>query len=233
MLHLFRHTAEQVIQTNIQLLLNPLGPEKYKVITVQEKLNRLLYEKVVRGNEQVRVFKLLLTRGRVHLRGIIKEPENVPWNIKLGEIYFDLSLAKEEVRDEKVILHIVGFKIFNPKKKFDLVKWINKYSVRIRREILAALTENSPLFIEEPMEKIGFDLRFVLKKVPPEMKTLGRFRILNVTFEKKRIIWYIESNLLQKSMIDLLGPTYIDVEKMDLSSDALRLLTDFPFDLLR
>lgn len=233
MFNLFRTTAEQVIQTNIQFLLNPLGPEKYKVITIQEKLNKLLYEKVVKDNEQVKVFKLLLTQGRAHLRGILREPEDVPWNIKLGEIYFNITLAKDEVRGEEVVLDILKFKVFNPKKKIDLVKWLDKYSKRLKTEILQGLTKNSPLFIVEPLKKIGFDLRFVLKKVPQEMKNLGKFRILNVTFEKKRIIWFIESNLLQKSMIDILGPNYIDVEKLDITNDALRLLTDLPFDLLR
>ncbi|MCS6983972.1 MAG: hypothetical protein NZM25_02445 [Leptospiraceae bacterium] len=231
--HFFRETAEQVLEVNTQLLLSPLGTEKYKVITSQEKLNKLLYHKVVEKSQEVLSFKLVLTKGRVHLRGIIREPEKVPWNLKLGEIYFNLSLVKEEVREDKLFVRVVKFSVFNPKKRLDWIRLIDRYSEKIRREILDGLCENSPLSEIEPFKVLAFDLNFILKKIPKEMKPLGKIKILNVSFERKKIIWYIESNFLQRSLLDLLGPEYIEVEKIDPTLDALRLLTDFPFDLLR
>lgn len=231
--HFFKETAEQVIETNTQLLLLPLGTEKYKVITPQKKLNALLQKKIVEKNREVLAFRLLLTKGRVYLRGIIREPENTPWNIKLGEIYFKLCLVKREVEEQKLILEIVSFRVLSLRRKINIVRILDRYTDRIRREILEALCENSPLAVLEPLKVLSFDLNFILRKVPKEMRHLGKIRILNVSFEQKKILWYIESNMVQKSLLDLLGPDYIEVEKLDFAQDALRLLTDFPFDLLR
>ena len=143
-----------------------------------------------------------------------------------------MKLEKEEVFADAVFLYIRKFRAYSPGQKIDLIKWIDRFSNRVRREILAGITRTpSPLKVTEDNEKrIAFDLNFILKRIPSEMNMLGKVRILNVAFEKKQIIWYIESNLLQRSILDGLGPEYAEVDKIDPLQDSLRLLTDFPFD---
>ena len=62
------------------------------------------------------------------------------------------------------------------------------------------------------------------------MNLLGKIKILNIAFDRKKIIWYLESNVVLKSIIDYLGPKYAEVEKMDEHSEALRLLTDLDLE---
>ena len=62
------------------------------------------------------------------------------------------------------------------------------------------------------------------------MNLLGKIAVQNLGFEKREIVWYIESNVVLKSLFDYFGTDYMKVEKMDLNTDALKLLTDFSFD---
>lgn len=220
---------------SLNQILNPLGEEQYKVVTHQLRLNQLFRENLLPNLPSLKMLKLMLTRGTLHIRGIIKEPEHIrkKYHIKLGDIFFDITLHKEEIIRDEVFLRVGKFKVFNPKKRFDLVKIINRHSTTIQEKILEGFTgPKSPFFIEDPLKKIKFDLKWVLNRIPTEANLLGRVQILNVGFEPRRIVWYLQSNLMLRTILDYYGPDYIEVQKVDLNIDALRLLTDFPFDML-
>lgn len=219
---------------SIQQLFNPLGDEKYKVITFQKELNLQLQKKVLPYAPDLLELRMLCARNVLHLRGVIKAPEEKRKGFKIHDIYFDMALLKERVEADLVTLRIREFKLFNPGRRWDIIKIANKYSNRLRHMVLREFTsEKSPFYWEEGSEVLRFDLNYVLRAIPVEMNLLGEIRIINLSFEPKQISWYLESNLFLRSLLDSMGPHYVEVEKIDLAQDAIRLLTDFPFDSLR
>jgi len=216
---------------SITEVLGPLGKEQYKVITYQDKLNEIVSRKILPESQSLRRLKLVITNKLLHLRGIIFEPELKIKSIKPGDIFFDLSFTKEEIHRDEVILKIRKFRIYNPNRRIDLWKLIDRYSNVLREKIMKGLTgENTPFYELETADTLYFDLKYVLNQIPTEANLLGHIAILNVAFEKRRIVWYIESNFVLKSIIDYLGPDYLEVEQVDLDIDALKLLTDLNFD---
>lgn len=211
---------------------NPLNKknttdEQYKIITLQSKLNQILQDTIVSKQARLRRLKILASRKFLHLRGIIYEPDVRILTKKTGEIFFDIKLRKDEVHSETVVLEIVNFKIFAPGKRFDIVKWIDKAFGKVKTEILTGFTgANSPLFLIEHQKKLGFDLNFFLRQIPAEMDVLGKIRIENVAFEAGKIVWYIESNILLKSVLSFFRPDYMIIEKIDANQDVISLLTD-------
>lgn len=210
-------------------LLNPLGSESYKLITHQKRLNSMLEKRILPYSEDLLEIKIIPMVGTIQFRGIIREPD-VLKKVKAGDIYFNLSLVKDEINEKEVFLSIKQFKVFNPKKKLDIVKIINKYSNIIQKKILEGFTgPKSPLEVVDPFRVIKFDLEYILEQIPTEVNLLGKVKILNLTFEANRIIWYIHSGLMIKNIINYFGPDYIEFEKVDVNLDAIKLLTDFPF----
>ncbi|GEM_PF-2108325 len=210
-------------------ILNPLGSESYKVITHQKSLNSVLEKRILPYTEDLREIKVVPMEGTVQLRGVIKEPDALK-KFKAGDIYFILTLSKEEITGDEVFLTIRQLKVFNPKKKLDIVKIINSYSNVIQKKILDGLTGGkSPFAMVEPYHSIKFNLNYILEQIPTEVSLLGKVKILNLAFESNRIIWYIHSSLMIKNVINYFGPDYIEFEKVDLNLDALKLLTDLPF----
>ncbi len=208
------------------------GKEQYKVITAQNALNQLIDEHVLPRAQGLRRLKLLITDKLLHIRGVVFQPDiKTTKTLKAGDIFFDLTLIKEEIRKDEVYLDIKKFKIYNPKRRVDIWRFIDKYSTTIRKKIMLGLTgPSSPFFEIDPLKKLCFDLKFVLNKIPTEVSLLGEIGIRNVGLERRQLVWYIESNFVLKSVIDYLGPRNLLVEKVDENQDALRLLTDFQFE---
>ena len=215
---------------SISELLTPFGEEKYKIVTSQEALNDIIEKTILPAAIPLKTLKLVVTRKRLHIRGIIDglKIEQLS-RLKTSELHFDIGLSKQEVHRDEVFLAIRKFRVYSP-RKFDIWQWVNRYTTIIQSKIIQGLTTSeTPFYESRKLKELCFDLKFVLNQVPTEINLLGNVSIMNLGFEKKRIVWYIQSNVVLKSIIDYLGPGFISVEKLDIDVDAQKLLTDFDF----
>lgn len=216
---------------SLEKLLGSMDQHHFKVITEQNQLNLLAKTRLVTETEDLDEFQVSVKFGKINIMGIVNVQGRFARRIGLGRIYFNIMLVKEEVRAHEIHLNIRRFEVNNPEKSPDPVKIFSIFSNLIKHRILYGLCEgNSPFFIVEPYRVIGFDLSQILQQIPSEVNLLGGIRILNIALEEGRIIWYIQSNLILRSLIDYLGPQYLSVEKLEENADALRLLTDFDFN---
>jgi len=218
---------------SLRQLLNPLGKEQYKIDTEQSALNELIYDKIVDGSELIRSLRLIIAPSFLHLRGVIIQPNvGIASKLNIGDIHFDISFSKMEVNAHDIVLEIRRFKIFNPHKKIDLIKLLSHFSPIIKDKILEGFTgKNSPFSMVEKEKSIRFNLEFLLQRITSEVNILGSIQIQNICFERKKVVWYVYSTLMFKGIIDYLGPQYIKVQQVDFAKDAIKLLTDFRFDL--
>ncbi|HRP70032.1 MAG TPA: hypothetical protein PLY93_10915 [Turneriella sp.] len=199
----------------------------YKAITRQASLNRLLLEHVVPRFERVKKIRFLCAKKTIHLRGIIREGDERIFGMKTGDIYFDFRMLKEEVGAQSVKMRLSKTKLMSSARP-DMIKWSNRFSNKIEDILLYHFTRgDSPFFMVNRKRRfIGFDLNFILMQIPPELDVLGKINIVNVSFEPRRIVWYLNSNLVLQSVVQMFKPEYIEIEKIEAEADAQRLLTD-------
>lgn len=210
-------------------LLDPVGKGHYKVLTTQTTLNQLLADYVVPEAEDIEELRFEISKAHLHIRGVV--PKQQGWKSRLGRIHFDLSLLKDEIKEHEVFFRIKKFTVRSPETKADPIKWIGKCSHTVHRQILDGLcAEHTPFYEDSPLRSIRFDLNDVLARIPSEASLLGNLRILNVGLEPEAIVWYLESNIILRSVIDYLGARYVTVSKIDENADAIKLLTELSFN---
>ncbi len=199
----------------------------YKAVTKQTVLNELLEEHVVIHYDRLLKLRLFCAHRTLHLRGIIREGNEKLLGLKTGNIYFDFAFKKEEVTALTVKLRLVKARFFSTHKP-DLVKLTSRFSNYLQDTILYHLTRgDSPFFMVNRRKRfVGFDLNFILMQIPPEVDVLGKIKILNVAFEPKRIVWYLDSNLVLQSLVHVFKPDYIEIEQLEMDVDEQKLLTD-------
>ncbi|MFO1472263.1 MAG: hypothetical protein U1F27_14655 [Turneriella sp.] len=203
----------------------------YKAVTRQRVLNQLLQEFVVDRYDRLKSLRFLCANRSVHLRGIIHEGDEKILGLRTGDIYFDFHLLKEEVTTHTVKMRLHQSRFFSARRP-DIIKLSSRFSSKLQDTILYHLTRgDSPFFMVNRRKRfIGFDLNFILMQIPPELDVLGKVRITNVAFEPRRIVWYIDSNLVLKSLVQIFKPDYIDIEQIEMETDAQKLLTDINLD---
>lgn len=203
----------------------------YKAVTRQVTLNKLLDEHVVSRFERLKSIRFLCTHRAIHLRGVLREGDEKILGLKTGEIYFDFQLLKEEVTAHTVKMRMAKARFFSSGKP-DMIKLSSRFSSKLQNIILYHLTRgDSPFFMVNRRKRfVGFDLNFILMQIPPELDALGKIKIVNVAFEAKRIVWYLDSNLVLKSLVQFFKPDYIEIEQIEMESDAHKLLTDIHLD---
>lgn len=203
----------------------------YKAVTRQVTLNKLLEEHVVSRFERLKSIRFLCAHRAIHLRGIIREGSEKVLGLKTGEIYFDFQLLKEEVTAHTVKMRMAKARFFSSGKP-DMIKLSARFSHKLQNIILYHLTRgDSPFFMVNRKKRfVGFDLNFILMQIPPELDVLGKIQIVNVAFEPRRIVWYLESNLVLQSLVQIFKPDYIEIEQIEQESDAQKLLTDINLD---
>lgn len=209
----------------IKNLLDPVGKGHYKAITKEHALNTLLEKYVVPDSPDLERLELRLEKGRMHIYGIV--PQQSGWQRKIGKIAFKLHLLKEEIGDHEIFFHIKEFRVDSTSVATNYAKWIAKFSNVIHERILSGIcASHTPFYMVEPMKSLRFDLNDILRQIPSEASLLGNIRILNVGFEKQQMVWYLESNIILRSLIDYVGSRYVQVEKIDEDADAIKLLTE-------
>lgn len=203
----------------------------YKAVTRQRVLNQLLQEFVVNRYDRLKSLRFLCANRSIHLRGIIHEGDEKILGLRTGDIYFDFHLLKEEVTTHTVKMRLHKSRFFSARRP-DIIKLSSRFSSTLQDTILYHLTRgDSPFFMVNRRKRfIGFDLNFILMQIPPELDALGKIRITNVAFEPRRIVWYIDSNLVLKSLVQIFKPDYIEIEQIEMESDAQKLLTDINLD---
>ena len=203
----------------------------YKAVTRQRVLNQLLQEFVVNRYDRLKSLRFLCASRSIHLRGIIHEGDEKILGLRTGDIYFDFHLLKEEVTTHTVKMRLHQSRFFSARRP-DIIKLSSRFSSKLQDTILYHLTRgDSPFFMVNRRKRfIGFDLNFILMQIPPELDVLGKVRITNVAFEPRRIVWYIDSNLVLKSLVQIFKPDYIDIEQIEMETDAQKLLTDINLD---
>lgn len=203
----------------------------YKAVTRQVSLNKLLDEHVVSRFERLKSIRFLCVKKAIHLRGVIREGKEKVLGLKTGEIYFDFQLLKEEVTAHTVKMRLTKAKFFSSGKP-DMIKLSTRFSHKLQNIILYNLTRgDSPFFMVNRKKRfVGFDLNFILMQIPPELDALGKIKIVNVAFEPRRIVWYLDSNLVLQSLVQIFKPEFIEIEQIEMESDAQKLLTDINLD---
>lgn len=203
----------------------------YKAVTRQVSLNKLLDQFVVQKYDRLKSLRFLCAHRALHLRGIIREGDEKILGLRTGDIYFDFHLTKEEVTAHTVKMHLTKARFFSARKP-DIIKFTSTVSSKLQDRILYHMTRgDSPFFMVNRRKRfIGFDLNFILMQIPPELDVLGKIRIVNVAFEKRRLVWYIDSNLVLQSLVQIFKPDYIELEQIEMESDAQKLLTDLNLD---
>ncbi|MBS0618191.1 MAG: hypothetical protein JSR44_08380 [Spirochaetes bacterium] len=204
----------------------------YKAVTTQKSLNRLLAMHVVAQYDRLKSIRFLCAHRAMHLRGVIREGQEKLLGLKTGDIYFDFKLLKEEVTAHTVKMRLTQSRFFSSHRP-DIVKWSSRVSSKLQDTILRHMTRgDSPFFMVNQKKRfVGFDLNFILMQIPPELDALGKVKIVNVAFESKRIVWYIDSNLVLQSLVQIFKPDYIQIEQIELESDAQKLLTDINLEM--
>ncbi|MBV6492264.1 MAG: hypothetical protein LDLANPLL_00257 [Turneriella sp.] len=199
----------------------------YKAVTRQAALNKLLKEHVVPRFERVKRIRFLFANRVIHLRGVIREGEERVFGFKTGDIYFDFRMIKEEVNAQTVKMRLSRSRFFSS-SRIDLIKLSSRISSKLEDILLYHLTRgDSPFFMVNRKKRfIGFDLNFILMQIPPGLDVLGKINIVNVSFEPRRIVWFLNSNLLLQSIVQIFKPDYVEIEKIEIESDAQKLLTD-------
>ncbi|AFM12887.1 hypothetical protein [Turneriella parva] len=203
----------------------------YKAVTRQRVLNQLLAEHVVSQHDRLKSLRFLCAHRALHLRGIIHEGNERIVGLKTGEIYFDFQLQKEEVTAHTVKMRLAKARFFGTRRP-DIIKISTRFSSELQDTILYHLTRgDSPFFMVNKKKRFfGFDLNFILMQIPPEVDVLGKIKIVNCAFEPKRIVWYLDSNLVLQSLVHVFKPDYIEIEQIELETDAQKLLTDINLD---
>lgn len=203
----------------------------YKAVTRQKVLNQLLSDFVVSRHDRLKSLRFLCAHRSLHLRGVIHEADEKILGLRTGDIYFDFQLLKEEVTAHTVKMRLHNSRFFSARRP-DMIKLSSRFSSKLQDTILYHLTRgDSPFFMVNRRKRfIGFDLNFILMQIPPELDALGKIRIVNVALESKRIVWYIDSNLVLKSLVQMFKPDYIEIEQIEMETDAQKLLTDINLD---
>jgi hypothetical protein len=203
----------------------------YKAVTRQVVLNDLLRDHVVVHYERLLSLRLLCANRSLHLRGVIREGHERVIGLKTGQIYFDFQLKKEEVTAHTVKMRLTKSRFFSSRKP-DMIRLSTRFSSKLEDIILYHLTRgDSPFFMVNKKKRFfGFDLNFILMQIPPEVDILGKIKIVNVAFEPRRIVWYIDSNLVLQSLVHIFKPDYIEIEQLELGADEQKLLTDINLD---
>ncbi|MBL8034387.1 MAG: hypothetical protein JNJ69_11830 [Leptospiraceae bacterium] len=203
----------------------------YKAVTRQRVLNQLLLEHVVSRYDRLKSLRFLCANRSLHLRGVIREGDEKILGLKTGDIYFDFHLLKEEVTAHTVKMRLNKARFFSARKP-DIIKLSSRFSSKLMNTLLYHLTRgDSPFFMVNRKKRfVGFDLNFILMQIPPEVDVLGKIKIINVAFEPRRIVWYLDSNLVLQSLVHLFKPDYIEIEQIEMESDAQKLLTDLNLD---
>jgi hypothetical protein len=203
----------------------------YKAVTRQVVLNDLLRDHVVVHYDRLISLRLLCANRSLHLRGVIREGHERVMGLKTGQIYFDFQLKKEEVTAHTVKMRLTKSRFFSSRKP-DMIRLSTRFSSKLEDIILYHLTRgDSPFFMVNKKKRFfGFDLNFILMQIPPEVDILGKIKIVNVAFEPRRIVWYLDSNLVLQSLVHIFKPDYIEIEQLDLGADEQKLLTDIILD---
>ena len=203
----------------------------YKAVTRQRVLNQLLQEFVVNRYDRLKSLRFLCANRSMHLRGIIHEGDDKKFGLRTGDNYFDFHLLKEEVTAHTVKMRLHNSRFFSARRP-DIIKLSSRFSNKLQDTLLYHLTRgDSPFFMVNRRKRfIGFDLNFILMQIPPELDVLGKVRITNVAFEPRRVVWYIDSNLVLKSLVQIFKPDYIEIEQIEMETDAQKLLTDINLD---
>ncbi|MCX7633284.1 MAG: hypothetical protein N2Z22_08135 [Turneriella sp.] len=203
----------------------------YKAITRQSALNDLLHDYVVPHHDRLLSLRFLCAHRALHLRGIIREGSERVIGFRTGKIYFDFQLKKEEVTAHTVKVRLAHSRFFSSRRP-DMIRLSSRFSSKLEDILLYHLTRgDSPFFMVNRKKRyFGFDLNFILMQIPPQADILGKVRILNVAFERKRIVWYVESSLLMQTLAHFFKPDYIEFEQLELGADEQRLLTDINWD---
>ena len=78
----------------IAQLFNPLGADKYKVITDQARLNDLVHEMILPEAKPLKAMRIVITRSRIHIRGIVEPINTKLEKLKSGDLHFNISLTR-------------------------------------------------------------------------------------------------------------------------------------------
>jgi hypothetical protein len=199
----------------------------YKAVTRQRILNELLNEHVVTQFDRLKSLRFMCAHRVLHLRGVISEGEERIFGLRTGDIHFDFQLKKEEVTAHTVKMRLTKSRFFSNAKP-DMIKISSRFSTKLQDTILYHLTRgDSPFFMVNRKKRfLGFDLNFILMQIPPELDALGKIKIVNTAFEPRRIVWYLDSNLVLQSLVQFFKPNYVEIEQIEMETDAQRLLTD-------
>lgn len=208
---------------------HPLGNEKYKAILSQTELNQILIDKVLPIKPRLKTINVDVNNQELLLSGVANPILKEGAFFKPNSVHFEVVLHKHETFKDSVLFDIKKIRVFSPSSTVDYVRFFNFLSSKLKKLLMAEFCKpGSPFEMTIPLKQMRFHFDFIMRRIPENVQHLGHINILNVSIESEKIIWFLESNLLLRSILDTLGPKFIHLEKFDPDRDTLRLLTDFP-----
>lgn len=208
---------------------HPLGNEKYKAILSQTELNQILIDKVIPLKPRLKTINVAVNNQELLLSGVANPIFKEGAYFRPDNVHFEVVLHKHETFKDSVLFDIKKIRVFSPSSTVDYVRFFNFLSSKLKKLLMAEFCKpGSPFEMTIPLKQIRFHFDFIMRRIPENVQHLGHINILNVSVEPEKIIWFLESNLLLRSILDTLGPKFIHLEKFDPDRDTLRLLTDFP-----
>lgn len=208
---------------------HPLGNEKYKAILSQTELNQILIDKVLPLKPRLKTINVDVNNQELLLSGVANPILKEGAFFKPNSVHFEVVLHKHETFKDSVLFDIKKIRVFSPSSTVDYVRFFNFLSSKLKKLLMAEFCKpGSPFEMTIPLKQMRFHFDFIMRRIPENVQHLGHINILNVSIESEKIIWFLESNLLLRSILDTLGPKFIHLEKFDPDRDTLRLLTDFP-----
>lgn len=208
---------------------HPLGNEKYKAILSQTELNQILIDKVLPIKPRLKTINVDVNNQELLLSGVANPIFKEGAFFKPNSVHFEVVLHKHETFKDSVLFDIKKIRVFSPSSTVDYVRFFNFLSSKLKKLLMAEFCKpGSPFEMTIPLKQMRFHFDFIMRRIPENVQHLGHINILNVSIESEKIIWFLESNLLLRSILDTLGPKFIHLEKFDPDRDTLRLLTDFP-----
>ncbi len=225
-------TTEQIMTTpiwdlfqpekSIDMLLNAADElrEDYKVSLNLRYINELLFLQVVEETENLDTFTIDSNKGKVYLEGnFITKYYPLAKFFRIDSVNYIVELTPIWVRHNHVRFRISDFKIWDGRpRKFDLVRLISRIDIFHKRYILQTIVKLFPNFLS--LTRLNNEIRVNLDYFLNKINTAHNIEIKKLSAHNHKILFYVRSNIIVKSLMDMFGIDIVVVEPVRLDADS-------------
>lgn len=201
-------------EKSIDMLLNATEEikDEYKVSLNLRYINELLYIQVVEETEKLDTFTIDSNKGKVYLEGnFITRYYPLAKFFKIDSVNYIVELTPIWVKHNHVRFKISDYKIWdsNP-RKFDFVRFISRFDFFHKRYILQTIVKLFPKFLS--LTRLNNEIRFNLDFFLSKVKIGQNIEIKKLVAHNHKLLFYVRSSVLIKSLMDIFGTDIVVVE---------------------